>query len=97
MIFTFHVFWAVNLLGILVLGYIGYNTYLYKFKSKFWDILLLVAIILFVISPMKIENTDMSTYNSTMQTHKNIPPKITDNSFKQNNDRIKGIQDKDLK
>lgn len=91
-------FWIVKLLVIIGLGMSVYFLYKSKFKSKFWYAMVAVGAILFFISPVKLDvdtRKQQVRSNDFVKTTKELPPKVEDNSFKQNQQNL-GITTEDL-
>ena len=93
-------FWLVKLALGLFAVYIAYKAaWVNKLKSKFWNIFLGVVIVVGIVMPVKIESQTRPAQvqmNSQIEQTKELPPKVTDNSFKENSN-IEGITSEDLK
>lgn len=93
-------FWAVKLIFASIVAYACYIAFWKKkFKSPFWNVIAGALLIFSFIMPVKIgvQTTQMQNMqNQSIEQNRVIPPKITDNSFK-NGNKIDGIKEKDLK
>lgn len=79
-----------------------YTNYLATKKvkfNKFWLIGTLVLLVFSVISPVKMDvaTAKQTTYsNHLISQQKELPPRVTDNSFKQSVTSVEGITESDL-
>jgi hypothetical protein len=79
-------FWVINLIaGIIGLWFMYKAAIIYKFKSKKWNILALILLILGLVNPIKINGTNsnevLKQQNYSVEHGKVLPPKVIDNSF----------------
>ena len=99
--FVIHWFWLVKLLAVgLVLGASYKAIVTHKFKSTLWNYIAIILAVIGLIMPIKIkpvtDNTNKIMDTQIVEKHKEIPPLIKDNSFKQAGN-ITGITKQDLK
>lgn len=93
-------FWVVKLFLALFTIYVVYKAAIqYLFKSKFWNIAAVIAVLLAFIQPVKMDvqtKTTTDYANQQIKSNKVLPPKVTDNSFSQSQ-KLDGITKEDLK
>lgn len=93
-------FWIVKtILFLLTIG-IAYKALIScRFQSTFWNILLALALLFAVISPVKIDGTNSTQYKASqenvIQQNKVVPEKTTADNWKKIN--VNGITKEDLK
>jgi len=72
----------------------------HKIKHKVYNIAMVVVLILLVVSPVKMQ-IDTKSYHErqskVVESTKDLPPKVSDDSFKERNESLKGISKEDLK
>ena len=73
----------------------------HEFKSKFWNVLTIVLMVLSLISPVKYDGTNSDQFKSnevrSVESTKVLPPKVVDKSFTEQVKSVKSISEKDLK
>lgn len=101
---TFQYFVFVKLAIALATIYTGYKAFK-KFTAKedrkwnHYTILFVVFLLLSIYSPIKMDlNTKQQTSmaNHTISQQKELPPRITDDSFNQSVNSVEGITEQDL-
>ena len=95
---TFQYFWLFRVF-MLVLGiFLGYRIYKSKFKSKLWWTFVLIFIVLYLVSPIKLKpDSVLSSQNYLIESSKVLPEKVEDKRFSTKSEGMKGIQHEDLK
>lgn len=96
-----HYFWVLKLvlLGVF-LGILYRAIWVKKFKSKLCNIMAMVALVLMLVAPVKLQADTHSVYKAqekAQEVLKVIPPKVIDDSFKEAVKDVKGISKEDLK
>ena len=91
-------FWLIRSTLFIFFVYAVYKTV--KTKNKRWGILACILFILGWFNPVKMEYTnnalhEQQTYHREQQA-KEVPPKITDNSFSEQKRNVDGIAQKDI-
>ena len=93
-------FWLVKLALAATTLYILYVAVVkHKFKSKLWNIVAVISLILGYIMPVKLVPTtdNVNAIQNTQIEHaKVLPPMVTDNSFEKSTNVV-GITSEDLK
>ena len=95
--------WVFVKLGLFLIGCIPvYKAIKTKFKNKVWVVLSVITIILFIVSPVKLDSTVQTRMvttqsNTEIENSKVIPPKVEDNSFKTRTEAVKSITKEELK
>jgi len=79
-------FWIVNLIaGLLGIWFFYKAAVKYKFKSKKWNILSIIFLVLGLINPVKINGTNskqmLKQQSYSIESTKVLPKKVQDNSF----------------
>lgn len=92
--------WLVHLAILALALYTAYKAIVtHKFKSKLWNALAVITLILMVVAPVKlVPTTDtVNTIQSTaIEEAKILPPLVSDNSFKKSTN-VQSITKEDLK
>lgn len=91
-------FFIIKLLFIFLFIVSLYKTIKHKFKSKLWNFICIVFMILSVYNPIKLDvNTKKYTDNSNkiIKESKELPAKQENNSFEENN-ILQGITKSDI-
>ena len=93
-------FWLVKLTLVAVTLYILYLAIAkHKFKSKLWNVMAVIALIIGYIMPVKLvpatDNVN-AIQNIQIEQSKVLPPMVTDNSFEKSTNVV-GITSEDLK
>ena len=89
----------IKILFYLLLIWVGYKAFKSNSFKSSWAIAFYTLLVFFVINPVKMDvNTaQQTTYTNTkIEQSKILPPKITDNTFKENVNSVEGITEKDL-
>ncbi len=92
--------WLVKLALLAIVLGTGYKAiYVEKFKSKVWNGILVIVLILGIVSPVKLQpesdrvNRQM---NNVISQQKVLPERVIDNSFNKNGENL-GIKKEELK
>lgn len=98
--FTIAWFWALKLLMALITIYTAYIAFISKkFKSKVWNIIAGLLILLGIVMPVKIDGTNSTEFKTQQERHieasKELPAKVTADNWKKIN--VNGITKEDLK
>lgn len=98
---TFQYFWLLKLALFMVTIYIAYLAiYVKKFKNKILNFSLVCLILFAYMMPVKMNpttNAISNSYNAQVeQIHKELPEKITDNSFEEST-KVQKINPETLK
>lgn len=94
-------FWMIKL--VIFLAFIGvlYRTYVVKkLKSKVYNTLSIILLVLFIVQPIKLKIDNDVTYKAqerTIEALKVLPPRVTNDTFKDSVKDLKGISKEDLK
>lgn len=96
-----HYFWVLKLvlLGVF-LGILYRAIWVKKFKSKFCNIMAMIALVLMLVAPVKLQIDTHSVHKAqekAQEALKVIPPKVEDKSFNDSMKGLKGISKEDLK
>lgn len=92
-------FWLVKVILMFIMAFVLYKAVKWNFKSKLWNILSIIVLVLAMITPLKIvpETDKVNTLqNSQIEQSKVLPEMVKDESFKKSTN-IDGITKTDLK
>lgn len=92
-------FWIVKLILMFIFFYAFYKAFMFKLKSKFWNITAVIVFIIAFVMPVKLDtNTRVVQVqsNEAIKNSKVLPPKVEDNSFSEKQKGL-GITEDDLK
>lgn len=96
-----HYFWVIKVLFLALFVSTLYIAMVKKnFKSKTYNIIAVVFMVLFIVQPFKLQIDTQSVHklqDKTQERLKIVPPKVTDDSFKDSVQNLKGITKEDLK
>lgn len=90
-------FWLIKLFFLIIGLTLAWKYY--KTKKNIYAVLLIIWLILAIVNPVKINNTnakEMNVYNNIkIEKSKVLPEKIEDNSYNERT-KLQGITDKDI-
>ena len=96
--FTLVWFWIVKLVALGLIAGSAYGTY--QYKSKTFGVLTVLLIVIYIITPIKLEletRTMQVIDNNAIKESKVIPPKVEDTSFSTSVTSVQGVTEEDLK
>lgn len=98
---TFQWFWLVQLVLFLAVAYSIYRSYKAEFKSKKWHIIVAILLILGIVQPIKMEQSNLGVVHqqetSNIEQSKALPEMVVDTSFKEAVKAKKEITKEELK
>jgi hypothetical protein len=94
---TLQWYFLINFVGMFIMGFLIYRSYLKNFSRNSVSIVIVyTALVLLASTMIKLEPVTAQEYHyqqdNAIQQAKELPPKVNDNSFKEDVDSVESIK-----